>query len=170
MFVPSLVISTVPFIYGFPKYQPFTNVSYALLINGFGSFYYHFYLTWLGKQADEISMILANYFGLCGLIQLYYPKGKRKKYHLFNMFYMYVFFVINSVMRFDFLFPHLFSIYLLPTLYHIRKIALIHKLTYLRYLFLSLLGASCWIISEIYCNENTVSEVFLKTVYFIFTI
>ena len=68
----SLVISTVPFIVGFPNYQPFTNVAYYLILNGFGSFYYHYYLTWLGKQADEIPMILANYFALYGLIQLYY--------------------------------------------------------------------------------------------------
>jgi hypothetical protein len=152
----SLVISAVPFTFGFPKYQPFTNVAYALAINGFGSFYYHYYLTWLGKQADEISMILANYFGLCGLIQLYYPKGKRRKYHFWNMFYMYGFFVINSVMRFDVLFPYLFAIYLMPTLYYIRKIALIHKMNYIRYLSFSFVGASCWIISEINCNHSTV--------------
>lgn len=152
----SLVISVVPFISGFPKYQPFTNVAYALLFNGFGSCYYHYYLTWLGKQADEISMIFANYFGLCGLIQLYYPKGRRKKYHFWNLFYMYGFFIINSVVRFDQYFPFLFGIYLTPTIYYIRKIALIHKLRYKRYLALSSLGASCWIISEVYCNNYTV--------------
>ena len=152
----SLAISVVPFIAGFPKYQPFTNVAYALTFNGFGSCYYHYYLTWLGKQADEISMILANYFGLCGLIQLYYPKGKRKKYHFWNLFYMYSFFIINSVIRFDQYFPILFSVYLIPTIYYIRKVAIIHKIPYVRYLTLSSIGASCWIISELYCNEYTV--------------
>jgi hypothetical protein len=152
----SLAISVVPFIAGFPKYQPFTNVAYGLILNGFGSCYYHYYLTWLGKQADEISMILCNYFGLCGLIQLYYPKGKRKKYHFWNLMYMYGFFVINSVIRFDQYFPMLFGLYLIPTIYYIRKIALVHKSHYKRYLALSSLGASCWILSEVYCNEYTV--------------
>lgn len=152
----SLVISTVPFIVGFPKYQPFTNVAYLLILNGFGSCYYHYFLTWLGKQADEIPMILANYFAIYGLIQLYYPAGKQKKYHLWNLLYMYGFFTINSVIRFDQYFAVLFAFYLSPTIYYIRTIAIRHKLPYIRHLAVSSFGASCWIISEAYCNEYTV--------------
>ena len=67
-----------------------------------------------------------------------------------------VFFIINSVIRFDKYFPILFSLYLIPTIYYIRKVALIYKVSHVRYLVLSSIGASCWIISEVYCNEYTV--------------
>ena len=86
----SFAISVVPFVYGFPKYYPFTNVAYLLILNGFGSCYYHYFLTWLGKQADEIPMILANYFAISGLIQLYYPTGKTKNNTTFGNLPLYV--------------------------------------------------------------------------------
>ena len=152
----SFTISVVPFVYGFPKYSPFTNVAHLLILNGFGSCYYHYFLTWLGKQADEIPMILANYFAISGLIQLYYPNGNKKKYHLLNLLYMYGFFVINSVIRFDQYFAFLFAVYLIPTIYYIRKNAIVHKIPYIRHLAVSSIGASCWIVSEAYCNKYTV--------------
>ena len=57
----SLFITIVPLYYGFPENDYFLNVGYSLFLNGFASFYYHYYLNWLGKQADEITMILANF-------------------------------------------------------------------------------------------------------------
>ena len=60
----ALVISIVPFISGFPKDTKLYNVAIMFIMNGAASFHYHYYLDWFGKQADEVSMILATYFGL----------------------------------------------------------------------------------------------------------
>lgn len=152
----SLVISLVPFIFGIPKYQKFTNVAYCFILNGFASFHYHYYLTWSGKQGDEITMILANYFGLCGLIKMNYKKEEnRKLFYCLNMCYMYVFFIINTFVKYDQLFPHLFTIYLIPTIYFVRSVANKYKLSYIYYLLCSTFGAACWIFSESICNHYT---------------
>ena len=45
----SLVISAFPFIIGFPKSSMFYNIACMLSINGFASFYYHYYLNWYGE-------------------------------------------------------------------------------------------------------------------------
>ena len=42
------------------------------------------------------------------------------------------------------------------TLYYIRLVAIKYGIVYKRYLLLSLIGALCWIISELNCNEFTV--------------
>ena len=39
----SLAISVFPFVFGFPKHQPYVNIAYALTFNGFASFHYHYY-------------------------------------------------------------------------------------------------------------------------------
>ena len=85
----SLFITFIPLIYGLPKNIIFFNISCMLLFNGFASFYYHYYLSWFGKQADEIIMILCNYFGLCGLIKMNYAnKNNRKLFYLMNICFM----------------------------------------------------------------------------------
>ena len=153
----SLAITTYPFIMGFPKHLPFINVAYALTINGFASFYYHYYLDWVGKQADEISMIFANYYGLNGLIILTNQKNIKNKrlFQFLNIFYMYLFLITNTIIKYDKFFPYLFGIYLMPTLYLIRKVANKNNEYYIRYLIISFVGALCWIISEIHCTKNT---------------
>ena len=150
----SLVISVVPYVMGFPKNPLFYNVACMLSANGFASFHYHYYLDWTGKQADEISMILANYFGLWGLINMYYgPQLQRNKY---NTVFMYVFLVINTLVHYDYLFPTIFGIYVGGSLYMIRSVGEKYGLHYKRYLFVSFLGAMAWIICEHFCSENTV--------------
>ena len=62
------------FIFGFPNNGIFFNIAVLLQFNGFASCYYHYNLNWIGKQMDEISMILANYFGLWSLFKIYYRK------------------------------------------------------------------------------------------------
>ena len=153
----SLVITVFPFVYGFPKHQPFINVAYSLTFNGFASFYYHYYLDWVGKQSDEISMIFANYYGLNGLIILSNPKNviMKRKLQFLNLLYMYLFLIVNTIIKYDKYFPYLFGIYLMPSLYLIRSIAIKKNEYYLRYLFISLIGALCWIISEVHCTKYT---------------
>ena len=161
----SLFITIIPFIYGLPKKNIFFNIACMLIFNGFGSFYYHYKLNWLGKQADEMSMIMSCYFGLCGLLKLNFVFNDKKInfYNTFNNFYMIIFLTFNTILEFDKLFPIIFGFYIVAVL------ILIHK-TYIKYktnndlidlcsyhyeLTLSSIGAICWIISEIYCNKYT---------------
>jgi len=155
--ITSLAVTIVPVVSGFPEYHPFYNVATMFVLNGFASCYYHYYLTWLGKQADEITMILANYYGMSGLIDLGYSKSTtRKPLHIFNTLFMYGFMVSNTLIQNDHLFPTIFGVYIMGTLYMIRRVAYKYNASYKRYLFVSFVGASCWIISEEFCNEYTV--------------
>ena len=161
----SLFITLMPFIYGLPKRNIFFNVACMLIFNGGASFYYHYTLSWIGKQADEMSMILATYFGLFGLFKLNYVFNEKKIncYNAFNNFYMILFLVFNTILELDKLFPIIFGIYIFFILFFIHKTYLKYKtnsdlLTLCSYhyeLTLSFIGASCWIISEIYCNKYT---------------
>ena len=155
--ITSIAVTIVPVVSGFPEYHPFYNVATMFVLNGFASCYYHYYLTWLGKQADEITMILANYYGMSGLIDLGYSKSTtRKQLHIFNTLFMYGFMVSNTLIQNDKLFPTIFGVYIMGTLYMIRRVAYKYNASYKRYLFVSFVGASCWIISEEFCNEYTV--------------
>lgn len=152
----SLIISLVPFVYGFPKYPLLYNVACMLSVNGLASFHYHYYLTWMGKQGDEISMILANYFGMWGLINMYYKKSERRNnLNRYNTAFMYLFLVSNTIIQHDSLFPSIFGIYVGGTLVMIYRVAQMHNIPYKKNLAVSFVGASCWIVSEHYCNEYT---------------
>ena len=89
----SLIISVFPFILSFPKSNIFYNIACMLAFNGFASFYYHYNLNWYGKQADEISMILSNYYGIWGLLKMYYMKNRStiNWYNGWNSIFMIVF-------------------------------------------------------------------------------
>tara|TARA_B100000035_G_scaffold92292_1_gene77942 strand:+ start:1997 stop:2782 length:786 start_codon:yes stop_codon:yes gene_type:complete len=152
----SLIISIVPFIYGFPNNPLFYNVACMLSANGFASFHYHYYLTWIGKQGDEISMILANYFGMWGLINMYYKNSEKQNIlNRYNTAFMYLFLLGNTLIEYDPLFPSIFGIYVGGSLVMIYKVANMYNIPYIKNLFISFIGASCWIISEHFCNENT---------------
>ncbi len=151
----SLIMSFVPIIYGFPRYPLLYNVAGLLVVNGFASFHYHYYLNWFGKQSDEIAMILANYFGLWALINMYYNKWSQNKYNRYNTTFMYVFLVANTLIKYDFMFPSVFGIYVGGTLVMIFRVGNKYKIPYVKNLAISGIGAGCWIISEHYCNHYT---------------
>tara|TARA_Y100001970_G_C14241501_1_gene865179 strand:+ start:440 stop:1087 length:648 start_codon:yes stop_codon:yes gene_type:complete len=153
----SLVITFFPLILGFPKNNIFYNVACMLAFNGIASFYYHYKLNWIGKQADEISMILATYFGIWGLLKMYYIQNKNllNWYNGWNTMYMINFLVFNTISKYDYLFPILFSSYIGTTLYLIHKVSNKYKYPYKKYIIISFIGAKCWIISEVYCTEYT---------------
>lgn len=152
----SLIISIVPIMLGFPKYPLFYNVACMLSVNGIASYHYHYHLDWFGKQGDEISMILANFFGMWGLINMYYRRSEsRNKLNRYNTAFMYTFLVSNTMVMNDYLFPSMFGVYVGGTLYMIYKVANKYNISYKRYLCLSLIGAVCWIISEHNCTEIT---------------
>ncbi|MAJ97024.1 MAG: hypothetical protein CMI56_00220 [Parcubacteria group bacterium] len=154
----SLIITFFPLVMGFPKNNIFYNVACMLAFNGIASFYYHYTLSWIGKQADEISMILATYYGMWGLLKMYYINSDRKMlnwYNGWNTIAMISFLIFNTISYYDYLFPYLFSVYILISILMIRKVALKYNLVYKPYLLTSGVGAEAWILSEIYCTEMT---------------
>ena len=152
----SFVISVVPFIYRFPNNPLFYNVACMLSVNGIASYHYHYYLTWIGKQGDEISMILANYFGMWGLINMYYKNSEKQNLlNRYNTAFMYLFLLGNTLIQYDPLFPSIFGIYVGGSLVMIYKVANMYHIPYKKNLFISFIGAACWIISEHFCNEHT---------------
>ena len=133
------------------------------MFNGFASFYYHYTLNWTGKQADEISMILSTYFGIHNLILLLYKKRNRKILLGLNNIYMILFLIFNTNIGFDVYFPLIFSVYIFFVIFLICNVSnkysnnelYDYNVNYKNELLLSFIGASCWIISELYCNEYT---------------
>jgi len=149
-------VSAVPYFSGYPRYPPYYNVACLLMFNGFASFYYHYYLNWIGKQADEISMILANYYGINGMINMYYRNvDDRNSINSYNLIFMCLFIVFNSISKNDVFFSFIFGIYVSYSLFLIRINAIKYKVPYKRYIFISFLGFVAWLISEIKCNEDT---------------
>ena len=153
----SLAITFIPLIMGFPKSNTFYNVACMLAFNGCASFYYHYTLSWIGKQADEVSMILASYFGIWGLLEMYYAGNQTLSnwYNGWNSMFMIIFIVINTLVKYDVLFPYLFSMYIGVVLYLIDIVSKKYNKIYRPYLMISFTGASCWILSEIHCTEYT---------------
>lgn len=153
----SLAITFIPLIMGFPKSNTFYNVACMLAFNGCASFYYHYTLSWIGKQADEVSMILASYFGIWGLLEMYYAGNQTLSnwYNGWNSMFMIIFIVMNTLVKYDVLFPYLFSMYIGVVLYLIDIVSKKYNRIYRPYLMISFTGASCWILSEIHCTEYT---------------
>ena len=153
----SLFITICPLLLGFPKNNIFYNIACMLAFNGIASFYYHYTLSWIGKQGDEISMILANYYGIWGLLRMYYIHDKKALnwYNGWNTIFMLIFLIFNTISAYDYLFPILFTLYVCITLKLIDIVSNKYNYTYKNYMIISSIGANCWIISEIWCNEYT---------------
>lgn len=156
----SLFISIIPFIYGFPKNDIFYNIAILLFFNGFASFYYHYTLSWFGKQGDEISMIMSVFYGLWGLLKLYYTKHdfNIKKFHTYNginLIFQVLFIMINTKSKYDYLFPIIFGGNIAAVLYYIHNVSIKYNHSYYKNLSVSCVGALCWIISEIHCTPIT---------------
>ena len=102
-----LSVSGVPFLYTvFRKYPLLHNAARMLAFNGVASAYYHYYLTWVGKQANEVSLILANYFGIWALTNMYYQRSpRRNNLNRYNTLFMYAFLISNTLVKHDILFP-----------------------------------------------------------------
>ena len=151
----SLFITVIPFLLGFPKTTLFYNVACMLAFNGLASFYYHYTLTWIGKQADEISMIIATYFGIWGLLKIYYIENMVKWLNGWNSIFMITFIISNTIIEYDYLFPYMFGLYICMVLRLIYMISVLHRYSYTHHLKTSLVGFVCWTISEVYCNKYT---------------
>ena len=62
---------------------------------------------------------------------------------------------MNTLVKYDILFPYLFSMYIGVVLYLIDIVSKKYNKIYRPYLMISFTGASCWILSEIHCTEYT---------------
>ena len=143
-------------MYGFPKYPLLYNVACMLSFNGFASAYYHYYLTWFGKQADEVSMILANYFGIWALINMYYQRSSRRNnLNRYNTLFMYMFLISNTLVKHDILFPSVYGVYVGGSLLMIIQVSWKYDVPCVKNLLISTIGAIGWIVSEHFCNEIT---------------
>ena len=152
----SLIISVYPFYFGFPENDILFNTSILFFINGLTSFYYHYKLNYIGKQADEIAMIISTYYGIWILLKIFFKqKNKVNIYNVFNTFYMFGFIIVNLDTYLDFYFPFLFGGYLIGFLYLIVRVSMINNIYILKSIFISLLGGIFWLISELNCNEVT---------------
>jgi len=152
----SLFITIIPLILGFPKTNVFYNVACMLAFNGCASFYYHYSLNWIGKQADEISMILAAYYGIWGLLKMYHIENWRINWcNGWNTVFMITFIISNTVVEYDYLFPYIFGLYMCIVLQMIYHVASLYDYSYKRHLAVSFVGFTCWTISEVHCNEYT---------------
>lgn len=158
--VSSFFISLIPLIYGFPKDSLLFNFSILFIIQGISSFVYHFYLNWFGKHFDENCMILMMYLGIYNLIKLYFGDGN-KNINLFstiNNVYFVLFISLNALPYLDFYFPIIFGIYVKFALYFLVLTMFKYEVKYQKWiipLLISAFGASCWIVSEIHCNNYT---------------
>lgn len=152
----SLFITIIPLLSGIPKNTKFKNIALMFIMNGMFSFYYHYQLSWFGKHLDEVTMIVANYYGIRGLLQ-FYEKENVNKWNLLNLSVMPVFIAFNTLPQFDFLFPHLFTGYVMVTAFLIRDVARKFDIskTVNNYFIISILGGISWVISENFCNEYT---------------
>ena len=152
----SLIISIYPLYLGFPENDILFNTAILFFINGITSFYYHYKLNYIGKQADEIAMIVSTYYGIWILLKIFLKQKKKVNfYNAINTFYMFSFTIVNLDTTFDFYFPFLFGGYLLGFLYLIARISTINNIFILKNIFISLLGGIFWVISELNCNEIT---------------
>jgi len=155
--ISALFMVFLPLIFGFPKNGILFNIAVLMQFNGVASCYYHYNLNWIGKQSDEISMILANYFGIWSLLKIYFRKDTNKInfYNRFNTIYMTSFISINTLSYMDKAFPWLFTIYVLQSIYIIDLISKKYFIRYKQQLCISLIGCICWFLSELWCNNWT---------------
>ena len=153
----SFLVSLVPCLFYKPHQLAFQQFAWMLMVNGPCSFYYHYHLTWLGKHLDETTMFLANYHLICGLSR-FYEKKERYFYTLANSVLLPFYLTFNAFPQNDAYFPFLYSSYCTFTCALLLDITIKNKcyLPMARNLALTSFGASCWILSEVFCNETTV--------------
>jgi hypothetical protein len=155
--ITSLAITSFPFIFGFPRDSIFYNVATMLVFNGFAGCYYHYNLNWIGKQADDMSMILANYYGIWGFLNMLFNNQPRliNRYNGLNTVFMILFLIVNAVPNTDYYFPYIFTVYTFIYLSLVYGVASKFNYTYKNQFVILCVGANCWIISEVYCTEYT---------------
>jgi hypothetical protein len=155
--VSSLFITAVPLICGVSIKPDFKKVGIMLVINGGCSFYYHFTLSWFGKQLDEITMLMANYYYINGLLPYCCEIKTANTNMISNTILLPIIIAVNTIPQNDIYFPYIFSIYCIPTCFYIVTTAIKKNLLneVMLYNLLSIWGAVAWFISEYDCTPLT---------------
>ena len=156
--ISSLAISIVPLVFGFPKNSILLKIlSIIFILTGFSSAYFHYYLNWIGKQADEICMLLLNLIGNIFLIKNLYQKNSFlfKFFNFLNFFIFSLILIKNLQIKNVLNFPKYYLYYTIVTLFFLIKYNLKKKIKILKNILISLTGFIFWIISEKYCNKIT---------------
>jgi hypothetical protein len=149
--ITSIFISIIPLFFPFPEIPAFKRITILLILNGLSSFYYHYNLDWIGKQFDELTMILIVYIFLLKLIVV---AQKINLLYLIDILFVLIF-VINSIPKMDFIFPALFTTPIIILLYLIYKLSKIYITIDFKNFIFCLIGAFCWIGSELLCTKYT---------------
>jgi hypothetical protein len=165
----AIFITLIPFYYGIPVNYHLKKVALMLILNGGFSFYYHYSLVWLGKQLDEVTMFLANYYYLCGLLKYYTDEDIKMRITTMSTIILPVLISVNTIPQYDIYFPYIFTLYTVPTVFIIVDIAITHNK--LREMLLNLIitsiGCISWVISEYKCNNITTYGHVLWHIFFI---
>ena len=153
----SLYIFLLPIIYGNPKNDILYNISILLQLNGLTSCYFHYNLNWLGKQLDEIPMILISYLSIWFLLKIYYNKDINllNYYNYWNSFYVIMILTINTFPNYSYLFPYLFGLYIFFAILLIHLVSVKFNIVYKKDLIKSGIGALLWWLSELDCTKWT---------------
>lgn len=158
--ISSFAICIIPLIFEFPTNYLILSIRAILIINGLSSFIYHYYLNWIGKQLDEISMILITMLFCKLTLQIYY-KDRSIYYYYFNwvnILYCIIFISMNTIPSYDKYFPFIFGVYTKYVIVFFVLTMIKFRVKYKYWfipLFTSLIGAICWLVSELLCNEVT---------------
>ena len=155
--VSSLFIFFIPQIFGKPQNDILYTISILIQFNGLASCYFHYYLDWLGKQLDEIPMILTCYLTMWFFIKLYYSDNNIliNYYNFFNTIYLLFILTINTFPIYNFIFPYLFGVQIIFSVLMIHKVSTKLAINYKEDLLISGIGAILWWISELYCTQWT---------------
>jgi len=149
--ISSIFMIFIPLIYDFPKMIGFRRVIILIMTNGFTSAYYHYNLSWMGKQMDELTMIFTIHIGLVQMLNIL---NYRKKilYYINDIFIIFLI-AVNTFPMLDVLFPVLF---IFPLIELLILIGLLKKYLIdldIRPIFIAMFGSICWILSELVCNK-----------------
>lgn len=149
--ISSIFMVFIPLLYEFPKMISFRRVIILIMFNGLASAYYHYNLSWMGKQMNEITMIFIIHIGLSQLLNIL--NYRKKIIYYFNDIYIIFMIAINTFPMLDILFPILF---LFPLIELLILIFLLKKFLIrldIRPIFIAIFGGFCWILSELLCNK-----------------
>lgn len=154
--ISSLFITIIPFFYNIPNNTSLRRVTFILIINGICSSYYHYYLTWFGKQIDEITMVYALYIGTIKIMKLvdigYVKDSIQNKYIIYDIFTMSTV-AINTLPNYNDIFPFMYFLGVLFLLYNIYILKQNISTISVKCLSYSFYGFILWVLSEIFCNR-----------------
>ena len=150
-----IFISLFPYIglrYSQLYYTLTKHIFILLILTGFTSFGYHWSGYYLFKHLDEIPMILSIWFGIINTHKLI---GNYIYTHFITHSYFILMLSINTIPTYNYIFPILFGIACISLLIPLKLNRFFNKQTKElsnKGIYISIISAFIWIITEEYCN------------------